>query len=347
MPSFTRLSLQGQTAYAELLDRLLRDVAGTTPGSIVRKTIKGRVYVYAQHRTPGGMRQTYLGPQSDEVLARVERIEAAWRGARERGRDREELVAHLRASRVATPTAAEAKVLAALSDAGLYRVGAVLAGTHAFACIGNALGVRWDVGALRTGDIDVVHDPHISVAFAGEVEAADFARMTSDVASGVRLWPIPGFDPREPSTSFKVHGAELHVDMLTPLRGRPRGPVPIALLGTAALPLRFLDYLVEESMPAVIVGGAGILVSVPTPARFALHKLIVARERSAFHAAKAAKDLAQADALLSLLLEDRPADVRSACRALVGRGPAWVKRVKTSLSRIDATVAKQVQRHLA
>ncbi len=77
MARFTRFSLQAQTAYAELLQHLLRDALGTTPGSIVRKTIRGRVYVYAQHRTPGGMRQTYLGPSAAEVSARVERIEAS------------------------------------------------------------------------------------------------------------------------------------------------------------------------------------------------------------------------------------------------------------------------------
>ena len=336
-----RVALEGQTAYAELLDRLMRDVAGSKPGSIVKKTIGGRLYYYAQHRGPGGMRQTYLGADSDELRARVGRIEEAWAAGRERGRAREELVRVLRASRVATPTAAETKVLAALGDAGLFRVGGVLAGTHAFACIGNALGVRWEGAALRTADIDVVHDPAISVAI-GAAEPADLDRLTREPVSGISLWPIPGLDPREPSTSFEVHGTALHLDLLTPMRGRPRGPVKIAALGASALPLRFLDYLVEETMPAAVVGGAGVLVSVPAPARYALHKLIVATARPAFQATKANKDLAQAEALLHVLLEDRPADLRAAWKVLVARGTGWTRRAKRSLARIEPAIGRAI-----
>lgn len=91
------------------------------------------------------------------------------------------------------------------------------------------------------------------------------------------------------------------------------------------------------------MGGAGILVRVPTPARFALHKLIVAQERGASLATKAAKDLAQAEAVLSLLLEDRPADVRGAWRALVNRGAGWVKRAKAPRARIDPAVASEIR----
>jgi hypothetical protein len=337
-----RISLEGQTAYAELLDRLVRDVAGSKPGSIVKKTIGGRLYYYAQHRGPGAMRQTYLGADSPEMRVRIARIEDAWSAGRERGRAREDLVRVLRASRLATPTAAEAKVLSALGDAGLFRVGGVLAGTHAFACIGNALGVRWEAGALRTADIDVVHDPAISVAIGPSIEPADLERLTREPVSGVSLWPIPGFDPREASTSFTVHGTQLHLDLLTPLRGRPRGPVRIPSLGASALPLRFLDYLVEETMPAAVVGGAGVLVTVPSPGRYALHKLIVATARPAFQATKANKDLAQAAALLEVLLEDRPADVRAGWNALLARGSGWTRRAKRSLARIDPAIARAI-----
>lgn len=332
------LSLSAQTAYAELLERLLRDAGDGRPGAIVRKRIGRKTYVYAQHRGPLGTRQTYLGPESEALAERVEAIEMAWRAARQHAEGREELVAALRAAGAACPTTAETKILAALADAGLFRAGAVIVGTHAFAILGNALGVRWEGLSLRTGDIDLAQDPSVSVALAGEVPPGDLERLVREPATGVALWPIPAFDPRSPSTSFRVHGTELRVDLVTPLRGRPRGAIRLSALGASATPLRFLDYLLEETMPAAVVGGTGILVNVPTAPRFALHKLIVARERPAHEATKAAKDLAQARALIDLLREERRPELRKAWHALLARGPGWRKRAERSLVAIDRSI---------
>ena len=58
-------------------------------------------------------------------------------------------------------------------------------------------------------------------------------------------------------------------------------------------PLRFLDYLIHQTIDAVVPHGAGVLVSVPPPERYACHKLIVAQRRSGSHKRdKAAKDIA-------------------------------------------------------
>lgn len=59
-----------------------------------------------------------------------------------------------------------------------------------------------------------------------------------------------------------------------------------------------------------------MLVNVPSPARFALHKLWISGKRSpAFHA-KSVKDRLQAEQLIEVLLEDRPDDLRDAWKAL-------------------------------
>lgn len=336
MASFAPLSQQAQTAYAELVERLIRDAGDGKPGAIVRKRLSGSTYVYAQHRGPLGATQTYLGPQSEALDERVRAIEAAWAEARAHAAGREELIAALRAGGASTPTAAESKLFAALAEVGLFRAGAVLVGTHAFAVLGNSLGVRWERLSLRTDDIDPAQDPSMSVALSGEVPGGDIGRLVRDPATGISLWPIPAFDHRSASTSFRVHRSELRVDLLTPLRGRAaRGPVRLATLGASATPLRFLDYLLEETVPAAVVGGTGVLVNVPAPARFALHKLIVASERQAHQASKTTKDLAQASALLDLLTEERPAELRAAWRALVARGPGWEKRARRSLARLE------------
>jgi hypothetical protein len=110
------------------------------------------------------------------------------------------------------------------------------------------------------------------------------------------------------NTSFKIRGQELRVEFLKP-------------------PLRFLDYLIETPAQAVVVGGAGVLVNVPDPARFALHKLWISARRNVSEQTKALKDLRQAGALLEVLLADRPADVERAWEALLRtKSPAAAMR---------------------
>jgi hypothetical protein len=93
----------------------------------------------------------------------------------------------------------------------------------------------------------------------------------------------------------------------------------------------------------MVIHGHGVRVSVPSPARFALHKLLVSEERPPHQAAKQQKDLAQAEALLRLLLDARPGDVALAWDDLAARGPGWRKRVRAALRGLDASVAKQVR----
>ena len=65
----------------------------------------------------------------------------------------------------------------------------------------------------------------------------------------------------------------------------------------------------------------------PTPARYALHKLLVSQTRSAAQQTKAGKDLHQAALLLEVLTADRPDDVDEACVAFARSGPAVAKKV--------------------
>ncbi|HAF96477.1 MAG TPA: hypothetical protein DCG50_10595 [Elusimicrobia bacterium] len=79
------------------------------------------------------------------------------------------------------------------------------------------------------------------------------------------------------------------------------------------------------------MNSGGILVSLPNPARFAFHKLIISRERAAAMQAKVQKDLAQAAALFSVLAEDRPGDILLAYEAITARGPLWNGKLKKAL----------------
>jgi hypothetical protein len=101
---------------------------------------------------------------------------------------------------------------------------------------------------------------------------------------------------RKDLRSFAVRGRDVRVDFVT------------------------IDYLLEDPLPAAVVGGSGVFVNVPSPARFAFHKLGTARRR---------KDLRQAQQLLEVLHEDRPDDLRSAANALKHR-PSMLRAVRAS-----------------
>ncbi len=314
-----RLSLQIQTAYAELLEQLTaleaQRAIGHAGGAFVRKTIKGQEYYYYQHVLPSGAVQRYVGrctPVLDRVVARFEQGRSAV--AVEKGRV-ERLVAQLRAGGALAVDGASARVLAALADAAVFRLGGVLVGTNAYIVLGNALGVRWPLGALRTDDIDVAGERTLEVAVPPL--KADVPKILDSLEMG--FLPVPGLSPDAVSTSFKVRGRALRVDLLTPQKRGGMKPIPIPRFGTAAQPLPDLDYLIQQPMPAAVVGGSGVLVQVPAAGRFALHKLLVSRSRPASSQAKGAKDLLQAAQMIEVLAEDRPGDLRAAWDALGAR----------------------------
>jgi len=329
-PGFIRLSLATQTAYARLLDQLLTaEIDGLPAGaSLVSKLIGGHRYWYLQRTQDGKKRQTYLGRQTPELEVMVE----TRRRTREDAAARAETIAMARAGGALVPAAAEARVFELLSD--VFRMGGVLVGSHAFAVLGNALGVRWQDAIVRTEDIDIAHDHRISVALSEQVPPINLPKALGDVIPRLSI-----LNPTEPATSFHVRGTQIDVDLLTPLVGRERpGPIRIEALDAAATSLRFLDYLIEETQPAAIVGASGVLVNLPRPGRFALHKLVVASRRAAAGATKATKDRAQATVLLRVLLADLPGEITLAWKALSSHGRAGIKAARDSLARLDGDV---------
>jgi hypothetical protein len=162
--------------------------------------------------------------------------------------------------------------------------------------------------------------------------------------------PVPRFSalsPTDPATSFRVRGTEIEVELLTPLIGREsRRPIRIEPLGVVATPLRFLDYLIEETQPGAVLGGSGVLVNVPRPGRLALHKLIVASRTGLAGSptlAKAPKDRAQAAALLRVLLAELPGEITLGWKALRRRGRAWTAAANASLARLDPDLVTELR----
>src|SRR3546814_18099830 len=108
-------------------------------------------------------------------------------------------------------------------------------------------------------------------------------------------------DPKR-TTQFE-NASRYKVEFLTPNRGSDdyvdhASPMP-ALGGASAQPLRFLDFLIHEPVRTVMLHRSGVPVTVPSPERYAVHKLIVASRRrsDANGAAKREKDVHQAGLL--------------------------------------------------
>lgn len=343
--SYVRLPESVHTLYAELLDQVraadTEAALGGTRGSYVSKEIRGRTYWYLQKSEGARKRQLYLGRETPELL---EQINSATNHRSNIAPDesrRRELVSMLATGGMFRDSAATTTVIRVLAEASVFRAGGVLVGTQAFTCIANMLGVSFEKESLRTADIDVAHDTAIPVGLSEQPPDGDLLiRLRS---ADRAFFAVPGLDAREASTSFKVRGRDLSVDFLTPDRSRGKNtkPVVLAHLGIAAQPLYGLEFLIDEPVDATVVGGSGIRVNVPSPGRFAFHKLWVSAERPSSEAAKSRKDLRQAAQVLEVLLDDRPEDIASAYKVLARRSRI-LRKVRSRFKMLDPTLLERL-----
>lgn len=341
--AFDRLPESHLTLYAELLDQLIPAESavvadGLLTGSFTPKRIKGNTYWYLQRSEGSKLRQIYLGPDSPELhrwmdeVTRTQEISRPDRAARVR------LGKMLASGGASTEPAAVLKVLKMLAESRVFHLGGVLIGTLAFRAYANVLGVRFRKAALQTQDADVAHDRAIGVALARDTSPVELETIME--RSGLNLHPVPPLDRKQPSTSFKVRGQDLRVDFLTPMVGRDSSKASfLPAFGLSAKPLRFLDYLIKDPMQAAVLGSDVVLVNVPSPARFALHKLWISGKRPVAFQAKTKKDRIQAEQLIEVLSEDRPDDLRDAWGAL----PRTAARsVRSTLKSFDPEFSKRV-----
>ena len=326
-----RLPLTAQTAYSDLLARLQEDAVLELGGTPVLRERGNRKYWYSVQRLAGRAVEHYLGPDTPEVRERVDRVRRANEDSRERRSQRARLARMCRAGGLPAADAQTGKVLLALSKAGVFRLRGVLVGTHAFRCYPALLGVEIPEARAVTEDIDIAAYRSVSVALDDRLDPSLGEALN-------RIGPFvarPGLH-REP-TAWRDAGSGALVELLTPNEGPDRDePLELPALGAHALPLRFLDYLIREPVQAAILYRSGVLANVPDPARYAVHKLIVATRRASPAAAKARKDIEQSAALLRVLAEDRPDELEDAYAEARARGPAWRDAVDRGARRLGA-----------
>jgi hypothetical protein len=318
-----------QTTYAELLERCASAAfsdAFPAAGEFTPKTVKGRRYWYIQLPTDKGRAQQYVGPETPELLGRI----ARHKEARDDERERRALVSTLvRSFGLPRPIPEIGNILAALAKAGVFRLRGVLIGTSAYQTYSAMLGLKLPLATLQTGDIDIAQ--FINVSIAVEDRTPPMLDVLKEVDKTFRA--VPHLTDRQKVTSYKAKGG-LRVDFLTPYeREDTDAPQPLPAFQTYAQPLHFLEFLIYEPEPAVILHDAGIYVHVPTPERYALHKLIISQRRKD-GAAKREKDLHQAEALLEALVQKRPHELKKAWDEAYGRGPKWRQLIIEGMSRL-------------
>jgi hypothetical protein len=166
------------------------------------------------------------------------------------------------------------KILKVFHDNNLFEEGVELVGSWCFQLYKIHLGAK-DF-PLRTQDIDFL----IPNPFRGK-EHSDFIKQIEELGFSVDF---------HKDGSLFFWNSELKIEFITPEKGRgSESVIRIKKLGINAIPLRFVNFLLEKP---ITIQDNGIKIRVPNPAHFCLHKLIIASRRAKTE--KYMKDVQQA-----------------------------------------------------
>ncbi|MCC6847863.1 MAG: nucleotidyltransferase domain-containing protein [Deltaproteobacteria bacterium] len=326
MVRFVELPLAAQTAYAELAEQAraleLSNALAGLRGSFQRMNRKKTSYWYFAYRDlDQRVRMAYVGPDEPRVRDLVERF-AAVRRVKPLAASAQSALA-LGCTRTAPK---HFRVIKRLAEYGFFRAGGVLIGIHAFIALGNLLGVRWTDGST-TLDVDFAHaGRNVSIALPATVRI-DVHGALESLEMG--LLPITQFDGRVGAQYRNPEDEELRIDFVTSMVRRS-GPVVMPNLNLALEPLKFMEFILEDTTQACLIARTGAcVVNVPAPERFAVHKLIVHGERPMRERTKARKDLLQVGSLAAYFLASAQAAAFNAVwREALARGRGWRLRAE-------------------
>ncbi|RYE43988.1 MAG: hypothetical protein EOP21_07395, partial [Hyphomicrobiales bacterium] len=338
-----------RTLYSELVQRSLDGSFATEfslAGRFVPVQVKGRAFWYYDAPKQAGdllpKRRRYVGPADDPDIAR--RVET-FKDLKEDYRTRTRIVSTLvREAHLTRPEGLAGPIVEALANAGFFRLRGVLVGTVAFQTYSGLLGVRMRNAIMQTGDADfaLFH----SIANAVDDNMPSILELLRGIDATFR--EIPHATDGRYSTKYSTRSG-YKVEFLTPntssddYAGRPAS-MP-ALGGTAAQPLRFLDFLIYQPVRAVLLHGAGVPVLVPSPERYAIHKLIVAARRRTSDEGydKSSKDRAQAAELIGVMAAQRNhTALADAYMEAWDRGPHWRDAIRAGLDQMESAEAIRV-----
>ncbi len=330
----TSLSSIAMSAYTDLVRLLKDDAFSGVEGKPTLKERGDKAYWYVARRVGTEMRFSYIGEDTEETRTRIERIEELRATARERQAGRSRLVRLLRAEGMTPTDRATGSILSAMAAAGAFRLGGTIVGTNAFRLYEGELGIRLPLGGMaNTGDIDIAQFERLSIALQDQVDPG-----LAETFSALRFDPVPGLDKGR-TWRWAQGGSGQLVEFLTPAFGDETIRY-LPALGVGAQALNYLNFLIAEPIHAVAIYRSGVLVQVPRPERYAIHKLIIAdRRRDGAGSLKSSKDREQAAFLIKAMAEDRPDDLSRAYATAMEVGPRWREHIGNTLKRMPEAKA--------
>lgn len=329
---FIDSSTAAQAAYSSVLSAArmaqLNRSPADLPGGFSSKQVHGRRYWYYQLKGPTGLQQIYVGPDDAETLALIEASNNETVSAnKDQLRRLSNAAAALGCYSVA-PT--HFRVLKRLADHGVFSVGALVVGTHAFLAYQNVLGVLWR-DPSQTVDLDFAHaGKNLSLALAPDV--------CVDAHSAIESLKM-GFVPVNSGTRYvKPDEPEFDLDWLTCRTREGDEPIECRALNVTLQPLRFMELALEAPIPAALLGStSAVVVNLPAPAAYAVGKLLIAAERSGDSRSKSKKDIAQAAALVDYFLQRDPDTIVTLIVDTRAREPSWRKALDLGIDALNKT----------
>ena len=309
-----RLPLDIQTLCAGLVQAL--DGAGGH-GTIYEQ----HGHFYAVSRQAGKRVNRHLGNKDDpaaQAQASAIKVHA------EQARSRRATIRMLRAGGLTGPGQRIGAILEAFSRLGLFEPQRlVLIGTLAAGVYPGMLGAAFPAGMLATHDIDL---GVVSLAAFGRNNFEPLHLPAALHAVDENIAPIASA-----GLPHKFRGSDgVEIEFLSPARRGGLTSAAIPQLGISAETLPYMDYLIADAVPAALLHGSGVFVRVPHPARYAVHKLIVAQKRP-IGEAKRGKDLEQARELMEALEALAPDELADALDDARSRGKKWREPIEASL----------------
>jgi hypothetical protein len=312
-----KIPLNLLSLYADLMQR--HQSLAVQPASISRKRIRNRLYLYAAVKAGASRRQAYLGPAGNKD---AEDAAAAHEQAARVRAELKRSVQALKRAGIRGPTIMAGRVIESLAHAGVFERGGVLVGTVAYQQYPCLAGAYLTGAAAQTEDADLAAARIALPKIFHGIDLLETLRQADPSFA-------PVFAGSRKAPRRLVSASGFMVEVLTTL-GRRDEDFTVPGLGIAAIPLPYLDYLIEEPVTALALYGAGILVRVPDPARYAIHKLIVHQLREP--GPKRIKDLLQARELITALHEHDPDALDDAIAAAKARGRSSARLVRSGLS---------------
>jgi hypothetical protein len=330
-----RHSLIANATYHDLLQSLQDEAVSDLKGTPTREMRNGRAYWYDVHRVGTTVRKAYNGEDTSALAERLQQYRELAQDPTSRAAARTRLVRTLRAEGMLATDASTGSFLQTAGRLGVFRLGGTLVGTQAFRQYEGELGLRISgQGLAQTGDIDIAQFERLSLAVDDKVESS-----LAESFAALDFAPVPSINHRS-NWRWRQTKSNTLVEFVTPSFRADEDIRELPALGVADQSQHFLNFLIAEPIKAAALYRSGVLIQIPRPEAYAIHKLIVADRRAGQDQIKSRKDRAQAALLIEALAEDRPDELREAYDDALDRGPLWRTHIAATLKRMPETAAK-------